>query len=204
MARPLGSFHRKCRRVGQPLCGSDKCPSLKRPYPPGQHGFRSARRRLSRYGQQLKEKQKLRFTYGATERQMRNLYREATSQKSNTGQYMFVTLESRLDNICYRLGFARTRPAARQFVVHRHVEVNGKVVNIPSYRLKPGDRVRVRPTSALRPGILEILKTLGATGLVPYITLDPEGVEGRFDRMPVREEIPEEIDEQVIVEFYSR
>jgi small subunit ribosomal protein S4 len=204
MSKPRRSFHRRCRRVGQPLCGSDKCPALRRPYPPGEHGFRSARRRLSRYGQQLKEKQKLRFTYGTTERQLRNLYRAMTREKGNTGERMFVALECRLDNICYRLGFVNSRPAARQLVVHRHIEVNGKVVNIPSYQMKPGDRVRVRPNSKRRSAILEEVKDLGTAGLVPYVTLDPEGVEGRLDRMPTREEIPEEIDEQMIIEFYSR
>lgn len=203
MTRLLRARHRACRRFGAPICGSPKCPAVKRPYPPGEHGRRRGRR-LSRYGRQLLEKQKMRFTYGLSERQLRNLHAWAARRPDSTGQAMLAALEARLDNVVYRMGMAPTRRAARQLVVHRHIEVNGQAVNVPSYRLKPGDRVRVRSGSPRRSAIQAALEQRPEGPAAPNVTVDAPMVQGTFERLPDRSEVPEAIDEQMVVEYYSR
>lgn len=203
MARKTGPKHRLCRRVGQPLCGSPRCPALKRPYPPGQHG-RGGRpgRKLSEYGIRLLEKQKLREIYGVMERQFRRYYDRASKTKGKTGEALLQLLESRLDNIVYRMGFARSLPQARQLVSHGHIDVNGRRVDRPSFQVRPGDRVSVRGKSRNLSLIKEAMEVVG--GQVPdYISVDAEKLEGTLVRIPSREEIPVAIDETLVVEFYA-
>ena len=145
--RRLGPKHRMCRRVGEPLCGSPKCPALRRPYPPGQHGRGARRRKMSEFGRQLLEKQKLRFIYGVSERHLHHLFRQAARARGGTGEALLQLLERRLDTVVYRLGLAPTPWAARQLVSHGHVTVDGRTVNIPSYRVRPGQRVAIRAAS---------------------------------------------------------
>lgn len=201
MGRYIGPRHRMCRRVGEPLCGLPKCPALRRPYPPGQHG-REARRKLSQFGKQLLEKQKLRYIYGVSERQLRRYYRQASRLRGRTGERLVQLLETRLDNVVYRLGFARTLPAARQLVVHGHVQVNGRKVDRPSYPVQPGDEVAIRPKSRdlepVRLG-LEMDRVVP-----PYLEVDVEGRRGWLVRLPRRDEVPLKVDENLVVEFYAR
>ncbi|HLS88618.1 MAG TPA: 30S ribosomal protein S4 [Sphingobacteriaceae bacterium] len=202
MARRTGPKHRLCRRVGQPLCGSPRCPALKRPYPPGQHG-RSARpgRKLSEYGIRLLEKQKLREIYGVMERQFRRYYDRASKTKGKTGEALLQLLETRLDNMVYRMGFARTLPQARQLVSHGHIDVNGRRVDRPSFQVRPGDRVAVRGKSRNLDLIKEALEVVAQ---VPnYLSVDTEKLEGTLVRVPAREEIPVAVDETLVVEFYA-
>ncbi|MBE3554199.1 MAG: 30S ribosomal protein S4, partial [Thermicanus sp.] len=187
------------RRFGISLSGTGK--ELKRAYPPGQHGP-GQRKKLSEYGLQLQEKQKLRHMYGLNERQFRNLFDEAVRMKGVAGENFMILLESRLDNIVYRLGLARTRAAARQLVNHGHVTVNGKKVDIPSYRLKPGDVVGLRERSR---NLVAIKEALNERAYLPnYLTFDENKMEGVYTRLPERSELPAEIQESLIVEFYSR
>lgn len=201
MSRYTGPKHRLCRRVGQPLCGLPNCPSLRRPYPPGQHG-RTVRRRLSQYGKQLLEKQKLRFLYGITERQLRRYFQRASRVAGRTGERLVQLLESRLDNVVYRLGFARTLAAARQLVVHGHVQVNGRKVDRPGYPVRPGDEVAIRPKSRE----LEPVRLGLEMGRTPpaYLEVDPEQRKGRLVRVPRRDEVPVPVDEGLVVEYYAR
>lgn len=201
MARNTGPKHRMCRRVGQPLCGLPNCPALKRPYPPGQHGQRP-RRRESDYGKQLLEKQKLRHIYGVLERQFRRYFEKANRLEGRTGERLLQLLETRLDNVVYRLGLARSLPQARQLVVHGHIELNGRKVDIPSHNVEPGDVVSVREKSR---GLGIIKESVAARDdVVPYLERDTEALSGRLVRIPSREEIPVPVDEDSIVEFYSR
>ncbi|WP_324669387.1 30S ribosomal protein S4 [Geochorda subterranea] len=202
MARYLGPRHRMCRRVGEPLCGRPDCPALKRPYPPGQHGRAAGRRRISQYGKQLLEKQKLRFIYGVSERQLRNYFKAASRARGRTGEQLLRYLETRLDNVVYRLGLAPTLPAARQMVVHGHVRVNGRKVDRPSYRVRPGDVIEPRERSRDIQPLREALEQ-GATP-PPYLELDREQLRGRVLRYPEREEMPVKVDESLVVEFYAR
>ncbi|MEW6049249.1 MAG: 30S ribosomal protein S4 [Bacillota bacterium] len=201
MARYLGPRHRLCRRVGEPLCGQPDCPALKRPYPPGQHG-RTARRRISEYGRQLLEKQKLKFLYGVNERQLRNYFAAASRVRGRTGEQLLRYLETRLDNTVYRLGLAPTLPAARQLVVHGHVQVNGRKVNRPGFRLRPNDVVSLRERSRSIQPVQDALQR-GATP-PPYLELDREQLRGRLLRYPEREEMPVKVDESLVVEYYAR
>jgi len=201
MARNTGPKHRMCRRVGQPLCGQPKCPALKRPYPPGQHGQRP-RRRDSGYGKQLLEKQKLRHIYGVLERQFRNYFKKAIAGRERPGERLLQMLETRLDNIVYRLGFASTLPQARQLVVHGHIELNGRKADIPSHPVEPGDVISVREKSRNLGIIKEAIQA--RDDIVPYLERDAENMTGRLLRIPSRDEIPVPVDEDVIVEFYSR
>lgn len=200
MARYTGPTWKISRRLGISLSGTGK-ELQKRPYPPGQHGP-GQRRKLSEYGLQLQEKQKLRFMYGLTERQFRRTFEEAGKMKGVHGENFMILLESRLDNIVYRLGLARTRRQARQLVNHGHILVDGKRVDIPSYRLKPGQKVSVREKSRN----LQIIKeNLELNNHIPdYLTFDKDKLEGTFIRYPERSELPAEITESLIVEFYSR
>src|SRR5690625_369165 len=200
MSRFTGSLWKKSRRLGISLTGSGK-ELQKRPYAPGQHGA-NARRKVSEYGLQQQEKQKLRFMYGLNERQYRNLVNEAGKMQGCHGENFLILLDSRLDNLVYLLGLARTRRQSRQLVNHGHILVDGKRVDIPSYRLKPGQVISVRERSKN----LDIIKeALEANTFVPeYLSFDEEKLEGVFTRHPERSELPAEINEALIVEFYSR
>lgn len=203
MSRMTKPRHKICRTLGEPICGSPKCPALKRPYPPGQHGQAKQRRKVSEFGVRLREKQKLRYVYGLTERQFRGVFEFARDAKNApTGERFLQLLESRLDNVIYRLGFGRSRPAARQLVAHGHVFVNGRKVDIPSYSVRPGDRISIRPESRQ----LDVVQAAVATAPAPpnYLTVDREQLEGSIVRLPSREEIPVKVDEKLIVEYYSR
>lgn len=202
MARYRGPKSKIARKFGEPIFGPDKVFEHKN-YPPGMHGMSARRRKVSEYGTQLKEKQKAKYTYGVLERQFRNLFEKASSSKGITGEVLLQLLESRLDNVVYRLGIAKTRDAARQFVSHKHIVVNGKVVNIPSYQLKPGDIVGVREKSKAMEEITDSLHSRRSTRY-EWLEWDKDQMVGKFLNVPEREEIPENIKEQLIVELYSK
>ncbi len=201
MARYIGPKTRIARRFKDPIFGSDKYYEKKN-YPPGMHGQSRRRGKQSEYGIQLAEKQKAKYTYGILERQFRNIFHQAARRKGITGENLLQLIESRLDNVVFRLGIAPTRAAARQLVSHRHIQVNGKTVNIPSYQLKPGDIVGVREKSKSLEVITDSLTGSGR----PYAWLEWDGslMSGKFMNYPNREEIPENIREQLIVELYSK
>ncbi len=200
MARYRGPKQKIARRFGEPIFGPSKALERK-PYPPGQHG-RTHRAKESEYAVQLKEKQKVKHIYGLLERQFRNLFEKATRKKGITGENLLKMLEARLDNTVYRIGFARTRRQARQLVVHRHIMVNGQVVNVPSYQLRPGDVVAVRPKSRQLAVIQENIKRLRRN--FPWLEIDRNEMQGKFLDYPNREDIPENIREHLIVELYSK
>ncbi|GAE30075.1 30S ribosomal protein S4 [Halalkalibacter hemicellulosilyticus] len=200
MARYTGPSWKLSRRLGISLSGTGKELS-KRPYAPGQHGP-NQRKKLSEYGLQLQEKQKLRHMYGMNERQFRNTFDSAAKMAGIHGENFMILLESRLDNLVYRMGLARTRRAARQLVNHGHITVDGNRVDIPSYRVKPGQEIGVREKSR---NLNVIKESLEATDFVPaYVTFDAESLQGSYTRYPERSELPAEITEALIVEFYSR
>lgn len=174
----------------------------KRPYAPGQHGQR--RRKVSEYGTQLNEKQKAKFMYGVSEKQMRSLYGEAKRRPGNTGYNLITLLEQRLDNVVYRMGFATTRAFARQFVNHGHVLVDGQRVDIPSYRVKPGQKVEVREKSKKNVQVVRAMELTSQTGLAPWVDIDADKVFGIFTRLPEREEVVIPVEERYIVELYSK
>ena len=209
MARYLGAKCKLCRRDGVKLflkgdrCYSDKCEIEKRNYPPGEHG-RTRYSRKSSYRNQLREKQKLRRMYLLLEAQFRNYYFRAVKMKGVTGANLLKLLEQRLDNMVFRMGFTPSRETARQLVLHKHFEVNGTIVDRPSYQLKPGDRVTVRERSKDLLVIEESLKKYGNRGTVPYITVDVNKREGVYLEVPTREMIPVPIEENIIVELYSK
>ncbi|MBM7572849.1 30S ribosomal protein S4 [Aquibacillus albus] len=200
MARYTGSVWKKSRRLGISLTGTGK-ELEKRPYAPGQHGP-NQRKKLSEFGLQLQEKQKLRFMYGINERQFRNLFDQAGKTKGIHGENFMILLESRLDNLVYRLGLARTRRQARQLVNHGHITVDGSRVDIPSYQVKPGQVIGVREKSQN----LDIIKeSIEVNNFVPdYVSFDENSLQGTYTRFPERSELPAEINEALIVEFYSR
>jgi len=199
MARYTGPKFKLSRRLGISLSGTGK--ELKRPYPPGQHGP-GQRRKLSGYGLQLQEKQKLRHMYGLGERQFRNLFHKANKMQGIVGENFLFLLESRLDNLVYRLGFANSRAGARQLVAHGHITVNGRKVDIPSYTVRVGDVIGLRERSRNLKVVKEALENRNY--LPPYLEFDEKNLEGRYLRRPERSELPQEIDEKQIVEFYSR
>ncbi len=200
MARYTGPSWKLSRRLGISLTGTGK-ELEKRPYAPGQHGP-NQRKKLSEYGLQLQEKQKLRHMYGVTERQFRNLFDKAGKLKGVHGENFMILLESRLDNVVYRLGLARTRRAARQLVNHGHILVNGSRVDIPSYKVTSGQTISVREKSRNAVAIKEAVEV---NNFVPdFLTFDADKLEGTFTRLPERSELPAEINEALIVEFYSR
>lgn len=201
MARYTGPKSKIARKLGSPIFGPDKVLSKKN-YPPGQHG-NNRRRKTSEYGIQLKEKQKAKYTYGVLEKQFRNLFDKAQRSKGVTGEVLLQLLESRLDNVVFRLGIAKTRAAARQLVSHRHIVVDGQVVNIPSYTLKPGQMVSVRERSKS----LEVVENALAGfnhSKYPWLEWDAATKSGKFLHQPERQDIPEDIKEQLIVELYSK
>ncbi len=202
MARYRGPKSKIARKFGEPIFGPDKVFEHKN-YPPGMHGLSSKRRKKSEYGLQLKEKQKAKYTYGILEKQFRGLFKKAQSSKGVTGEVLLQLLESRLDNVIFRMGVAKSRAAARQFVSHKHITVNGNVVNIPSYTVKPGDVVGVREKSK---SLEEITTSLHSNRSTRYEWLEWDGDQmvGKFLNRPEREEIPENIKEQLIVELYSK
>jgi small subunit ribosomal protein S4 len=202
MARYRGPKSKIARKFGEPIFGPDKVFEHKN-YPPGMHGLSAKRRKKSEYGEQLKEKQKAKYTYGILERQFRGLFKKASASKGVTGEVLLQLLESRLDNVVFRMGIAKSRAAARQFVSHKHITVNGKVVNIPSYSVKPGDVVGVREKSKT---LEEITTSLHShrSSQYEWLEWDGEQMAGKFLNRPEREEIPENIKEQLIVELYSK
>lgn len=200
MARYIGPSTKIARKFGEPIFGTDK-DFEKRNYPPGQHGLASKRKKKSEYGIQLREKQKVKYTYGLLEKQFRNLYEKASRMKGQKGENLITLLESRLDNIVYRMGLAPTRAAARQLVSHAHITLNGVVCNIPSAIVKPGDVVAVRERSKS----LEVITNAVASAVkYSWIEFDAKTLTGKYLNHPVRTEIPENIDEQLIVELYSK
>ncbi|TVR71436.1 MAG: 30S ribosomal protein S4 [Marinilabiliales bacterium] len=202
MARYRGPRTKIARKFGEPIFGADKVLEKKN-YPPGMHGNTRRRKKTSEYGVQLQEKQKAKYTYGVLERQFSNLFKKASRSKGITGEVLLQMLESRLDNVVFRMGIAPTRAAARQLVSHRHITVNGKVVNIPSYTVKGGDYVGVREKSKSLEAITESLDGRKRNAY-SWIEWDADHMRGRFLNMPEREDIPENIKEQLIVELYSK
>lgn len=201
MARYTGPTSKIARKFGDPIFGADKS-FEKKNYPPGQHGLNKKRRKLSEYGTQLKEKQKAKYTYGILERQFANIFDRASRSKGVKGEVLLQLLESRLDNVVYRLGVANSRAAARQLISHRHIVVNGDVVNISSYTLKPGDIIGVREKSKSLEVIQEALA--GHRQNVTWLEWDANLMTGKYISRPERDQIPETIKEQLIVELYSK
>ena len=200
MARYIGPSTKIARKFGEPIFGTDK-DFEKRNYPPGQHGLASKRKKKSEYGVQLKEKQKVKYTYGVLERQFRNLYEKASRMKGQKGENLIILLESRLDNLVYRLGIAPTRAAARQLVTHCHITKNGEVCNIPSVIVKPGDVIAVRERSK---SLEVIAASVASAAKYSWLEFDAKNLTGKYLNVPVREEIPDTINEQLIVELYSK
>lgn len=201
MARYRGPKQKKARRFREPIFGPSKALERK-PYGPGQHG-RSRYTRKSEYAIQLEEKQKAKYTYGLLERQFRNLYEKASSKDGVTGENLLRYLESRLDNTVFRMGFARTRRQARQLVSHKHIVVNGQVVNIPSFEVKAGDVITVRPKSQKLEVIEESMDS-GSRSKYKWLEVDKKSRTGKFLHSPEMEDIPENINVQLIVELYSK
>src|SRR5690554_729470 len=200
MSRYTGPTWKISRRLGFSLSETGK-ELRKRPYPPGQHG-QNQRRKLSNYGLQLQEKQKLRFLYGLSEKQFKNLFQEASKMPGITGENFMILLESRLDNLVFRLGFARSRAGARQLVTHGHITVNGKKLDIPSYRVKVGDTISLREKSRNLRVVQESLEVRPSTP--EYLSYDEQTIAGEYLRLPRRDELNPDIKEAEIVEFYSR
>lgn len=209
MARYTDASCRLCRRERQKLflkgtkCFTEKCPVERRGFPPGQHG-QSRRTKISEYGLQLREKQKVRRMYGLMEAQFRNVYTKALRRTGRTGETLVKSLERRLDNTVYRLGFAPSRKAARQLVTHGHFLVNGKPVDIPSYLVRPGDTIQVREKSKKMEVLHASVKRVKDTAMLPWLTLDKGTMTGTFLHVPERADIPLNADEQLIVELYSK
>ena len=202
MARYIGPKSKIARKLGEPIYGPDKY-FEKKNYPPGEHGVNKRRRKVSEYGIQLMEKQKAKYTYGILEKQFFNAFKEASRRKGITGENLLQLLESRLDNVVFRLGIAPTRAAARQFVTHKHITVNGQVVNVPSYTVKANDIIGVREKSK---SLEAITNSLAGARYNKYSWLewDSDQMAGKFLNVPERADIPENIKEQLIVELYSK
>lgn len=203
MARYTGPREKIARRFGVALFGPSKALEL-RNFPPGQHGVRNTRRKLSEYGTALAEKQKLKFQYGVLEKQFRLMFAEAQRRKGVTGEILLQMLEQRLDNVVYRMGFANTRFAARQAVSHGHITVNGKRVNISSYQVQPSDVVASKSTAKSQQLIGRFLEMTLGTPVPDWVTVDRDKMSGVFNRVPIREEINPIANEQLVVELYSR
>ena len=208
MARYRGPVEKIERRLGVSLALkgerrlAGKNALEKRPYAPGQHGQR--RTKISEYGLQLREKQKAKYMYGVAEKQFRNIFKEANRMEGNTGENLIILLERRLDNVVYRMGFASTRRFARQLVNHGHILVDGKRVDIPSYRVKPGQKIEIREKSKNNPQIQRSIELSNQTGIVPWVDVDKEKLFGIFTRLPEREEVAIPVEERLIVELYSK
>lgn len=208
MSRYLGPVCKLCRREGEKLylkgekCYSSKCPFEKRSYSPGEHGRRSSR--FSEFGLQLREKQKAKRIYGLQERQFKRYFKKAERQRGVTGENLFRMLETRLDSIVYRLGFASSRKEARQLVLHKHILVNDKRVNIPSYQVKAGDQIKVRDKSSNMDRIVNALEAAEQRGIPEWLEVDTEKKVGVVHALPTREQIPVKVQDQLIIEHYSR
>ena len=200
MARYTGPSTKIARKFGEPIFGADKY-FEKRNFPPGQHGLASKRKKQKEYGTQLKEKQKVKYMYGVLERQFRNTYDKATRMAGQKGENLILLLESRLDNVVYRLGIAPSRAAARQLVSHHHITLNGDVCSIPSAQVKPGDVVAVRERSKS----LEVIQSsVASVTKYSWLEFDQKNLSGKFLNLPARAEVPENINEQLIVDLYSK
>ncbi|MBP3765570.1 MAG: 30S ribosomal protein S4 [Bacilli bacterium] len=199
MSRYTGSAYRKSRRLGFSTLENGK-ELVRKPYAPGQHG--ASRKKVSDYGMQLQEKQKVRFMYGLSEKQLKRVFADAGKMKGVHGENFLKLLESRLDNLVYRMGFATTRRAARQLVNHGHITVNGSKVNIPSYRVKVGDVIGLKEQSANHPAVKAALEA--CTNRVEFVTFDDKKAQGTFVRLPERSELNANINESLIVDFYNR
>ena len=211
MARYTGPSCRQCRREGTKLflkgtkCFTEKCPVERRPYAPGQHGQNTARRRKSsEYSKQLREKQKIKRIYGVSERQFRNTFERVATLPGITGHNLLAALESRLDNVVYRMGFAASRKAARQLIRHRHVEINQKTVDVPSYLVDPGEEVRVRMKSREMVSIMAAMDQSTRGAPLSWIAVDRDTFSGRMLERPQRTSIPIAAQEQLVVELYSK
>ena len=208
MARDMDKC-RHCRREGEKLflkgekCFTDKCPVERRAYAPGQHGQKSGAR-LSDYGKQLREKQKVRHIYGLLERQFRGTYKEAARSKGVTGERLLQLLESRLDTVAFRMGFGASRAEARQVVRHNAILVNGKRVNIPSYEVRPGDVIEVAPKQKEQLRIKAAAEAVASRGLPEWVEVDSKALKGTFKALPQRAELPQTINESLIIELYSK
>lgn len=201
MARYIGPKSKIARRFKEPIFGPDKALEKKN-YPPGQHGLSKKRAKQSEYAVQLMEKQKVKYTYGLLERQFAKTFHRAASLKGITGEVLLQLIESRLDNVVYRMGIAPSRTSARQLVSHRHITVNEKIINIPSYTLKPGDVISVRERSK---AVEVIRNTVSSSGnLYPWMEFNKDTMTGKYMSLPERSQIPENIKEQLIVELYSK
>ncbi len=174
----------------------------KRPFPPGQHGQR--RNKITEYGLQLREKQKAKYLYGVSEKQFRKYFKEAVRREGNTGEILIQLIEQRLDNIVYRMGFATTRANARQFTTHGHILVDGKKVDIPSFIVKPGQKIEIKEKSKSNPQVVRALELTNQTGIVDWVDVDKDKVFGIFTRIPAREEVVIPVEERLIVELYSK
>lgn len=203
MARYTGPRQRIARRFGEPVFGPSRVLSRKN-YPPGIHGRFKRANKLSEYGRQLMEKQKAKYIYGVLERQFRRFFEKASRMKGNTGENLLQLLERRLDNVVYRMGFARTRPAARQLVNHGHIYVNGRRVNIPSYLVSPGDVIALSPKAQQREALRKAFEEQSGRHKYPWIEVRKAEYAGTFLYVPARAEIPENIQERLIVELYSK
>jgi small subunit ribosomal protein S4 len=209
--RYTGPSCRQCRREGTKLflkgtkCFTEKCPVERRPYAPGQHGQNTARRRKSsEYSKQLREKQKIKRIYGVSERQFRNTFERVTTLPGITGHNLLAALESRLDNVVYRMGFAASRKAARQLIRHRHVEINAKSVDIPSYLVSPGEEVRVRQKAREQVSVITAMEQSSRGAPLSWIAVDRDTFSGRMLERPQRTSIPIAAQEQLVVELYSK
>ena len=209
MGRYIDPSCRLCRRERQKLflkgtkCFTEKCPVERRAYPPGQHG-QTRRQKISEYGVQLREKQKIRRIYGLMEEQFRNYFEKALRQTGRTGETLVKMLERRLDNVVYRMGFAPSRKAGRQLIVHGHLMVNNKVVNVPSYLLNAGDIVQIREKSKKLDVIHSSMKRMKDSSMLPWLSLDKATMTGTFLNVPERADVPLNANEQLIVELYSK
>lgn len=201
MARYTGPKNRICRIFGEPILGSGKN-LQKNSNPPGQHGPSKKRKAASEYAVQLKEKQKAKYTYGVLEKQFRNTYVEASRLKGATGENLIKLLEARLDNTVYRMGIAPTRPAARQLVSHKHIMVNGEVVNIPSYQMKAGDVVELKPKTKVNSDLTSLVRAKNPK--ISWVDWNEKELKGTYIAHPERDSVPENIKEQLIVELYSK
>jgi len=208
MARYNGPVSRLCRREGMKLylkgakCYTKKCPFERRPTPPGQHGIR--RRKMSEYGVQLREKQKVRRVYGVLERQFKHYFETAEARPGVTGENLLRLLETRLDNVVFRMGFASSRAQARQLVTHGHFAVNGRATNVPSYRIREGDRVDVRDGSRKAEYFKNVTDSLRGAQRPDWLTVDADKLSGSVTALPARDQMPLELNEQLVVEYYSR
>ena len=203
MARYTGPRARLCRRLEFPVFESPKFGNIRKNYAPGQHG-QGRRSKLSNYGIQLREKQRIKYLYGVLEKQFRNYFKKSAARKGATGHNLLIMLESRLDNTLYRLGFAPTRRGARQLVVHKHILVNNRSVNIPSYGLKEGDVIQVREKSRRMQVFHDSMRRVNTDNPTSWLRIDKAKMAGYFESVPEREQILEPINEQLVVELYSK